>query len=136
VIGVDSISSCLAERMSEKKFLLKVPQLFLAFGHSVIVSVVAKAPALWITAIFNILCAWHKCLSIFCLLTALRNNVSSAGLREAYWMCRTSPIPCGIAHNADTIAKCAAGGTWYSLILRRFAQGARVESGRVIEATR
>ncbi len=41
------------------KFLLTVPQVLLARWHAVIVCVVAKAPTLWITAIFIIPRARH-----------------------------------------------------------------------------
>jgi hypothetical protein len=47
------------------KFLLTVPQMLLAFGHAVVIRVVAKALALRITAIFNIPCARHETKSPF-----------------------------------------------------------------------
>src|SRR5271157_2370108 len=57
--------SSLSERTSETKFALAVPQVLLAFGHAVVIGVVAKAPTLRVTAIFNIPCARHEGLSIF-----------------------------------------------------------------------
>src|SRR5271163_884848 len=86
--------------------------MFLALGYAVIVSVIAKTPTLWVTAILVISSTWHEDLRAHCLLIALGQPVGSAASIEGYLRSQALPIPRAWNCNADTIAGFATNWTW------------------------
>src|ERR1700688_3008223 len=89
------------------KLPLAVPQMFLALGYAVVVSVIAKAPTLWITAIFIVPSAGHRCLRIDYVLAARIQRVKYRALSRARG---AEHQPYLVNRSADTISDFA--GKW------------------------